>query len=53
MTLTTELAENIVDYVHAVAYQQNVSKQELFEQALIALTREFNRIEASDPDRNR
>jgi len=53
MTITKELANNIIDYVHALSYQNNISKQELFEQALIAITREFNRLEASDPNRNK
>ena len=53
MPLTKELAENIIDYVHALSYQHHISKTELFEQALVALTREYNRLEASDPDRNR
>ncbi len=53
MTRTFTLAEQIVDYAHSLAHHQHISKLELFQQVHFAVTRELNRLQASDPDRNK
>jgi len=53
MTRTSTLTEQVVDYVHSLAHQQHLSKLELFHQVHSAVTRELNRLQASDPTRNR
>ena len=53
MTRTSTLTEQIVDYVYELSHAHHISKIELFHQASAAIKRELNRLEASDPDRNK
>ncbi len=53
MTRTLTLTEQVVDYVHSLSHEQHLSKLELFEQVHTAVTRELNRLRASDPNRNK